>query len=368
MNLDKLNEWLIKNNCDVAYISDPLSINYFTGFNMDPNERIFALVAFKDKPAFIFAPELNVEEAKHSAWNGDVYGYLDEQNPWQKIANLVSERIGRPQKIAIEKSFVSIARLEALKSVFTDADFSTDVSKLIGELRIIKTEEEVKQLQAAGAEADYAFEVGFNALRNGVTERYVAGQIEYRLKLDKGVMHTSFETICQAGTNAANPHLGPTLNTIKPNQLVLFDLGTMHNGYASDSSRTVAYGEPSAKEKEIYEIDREAQQAAIDAARPGMTAGELDAVARDIITQAGYGEYFIHRLGHGIGMSVHELPQIMSGNDFILQEGMCFSIEPGIYIPNVGGVRIEDCGVLTNEGFKTFTKTDKQLKYIPVKE
>ncbi|MCT7885771.1 MAG: aminopeptidase P family N-terminal domain-containing protein, partial [Lactobacillus iners] len=123
MNLDKLNEWLIKNNCDVAYISDPLSINYFTGFNMDPNERIFALVAFKDKPAFIFAPELNVEEAKQSAWNGDVYGYLDEQNPWQKIANLVSERIGRPQKIAIEKSFVSIARLEALKSVFTDADF-----------------------------------------------------------------------------------------------------------------------------------------------------------------------------------------------------------------------------------------------------
>ncbi|MCT7787447.1 MAG: aminopeptidase P family protein, partial [Lactobacillus iners] len=186
--------------------------------------------------------------------------------------------------------------------------------------------------------------------------------------LDKGVMHTSFETICQAGTNAANPHLGPTLNTIKPNQLVLFDLGTMHNGYASDSSRTVAYGEPSAKEKEIYEIDREAQQAAIDAARPGMTAGELDAVARDIITKAGYGEYFIHRLGHGIGMSVHELPQIMSGNDFILQEGMCFSIEPGIYIPNVGGVRIEDCGVLTNEGFKTFTKTDKQLRYIPVKE
>ncbi len=99
-----------------------------------------------------------------------------------------------------------------------------------------------------------------------------------------------------------------------------------------------------------------------------MTAGELDAVARDIITKAGYGEYFIHRLGHGIGMSVHELPQIMSGNDFVLQEGMCFSIEPGIYIPNVGGVRIEDCGVLTNEGFKTFTKTDKQLKYIPVKE
>ena len=142
----------------------------------------------------------------------------------------------------------------------------------------------------------------------------------------------------------------------------------MHNGYASYSSRTVAYGVPTAKEKEIYEVDREAQQAAIEAAKPGITASELDAVARDIITKAGYGEYFIHRLGHGIGMNVHEFPQIMEGNDVVLEEGMCFSIEPGIYIPNVAGVRIEDCGVVTKNGFETFTKTSKELKYIPVKD
>ena len=292
MNLEKLSQWLIDTDNDFAYISDPISIAYFTGYSMDPHERIFALLAFKDQAPFIFAPELNVEEAKNSAWDGDVYGYLDHQDPWQKIADLVKKHVSNP----------------------------------------------------------------------------VAGQIDYQLKLQKGVMHTSFETIVQAGTNAANPHLGPTMNKIEPNELVLFDLGTMHNGYASDSSRTVAYGTPTEKEKEIYEIDREAQQAAIDAAKPGMTAGELDAIARDIITKAGYGEYFIHRLGHGIGMNVHEFPQIMEGNDVVLEEGMCFSIEPGIYIPNVAGVRIEDCGVVTKNGFETFTHTDKELKYIPVKD
>lgn len=142
----------------------------------------------------------------------------------------------------------------------------------------------------------------------------------------------------------------------------------MHKGYASDSSRTVAYGTPTDKQKEIYEIDREAQQAAIEAAKPGITAAELDAVARDIITKAGYGEYFIHRLGHGIGKNVHEFPSIMQGNDLVIEEGMCFSIEPGIYIPGVGGVRIEDCGVVTKNGFEPFTKTDKSLKYIPLRD
>ncbi|NLD07716.1 MAG: aminopeptidase P family protein, partial [Lactobacillus sp.] len=228
--------------------------------------------------------------------------------------------------------------------------------------------EEIKKLQGAGAEADFAFKIGFDAIRTGVTERSIAGQIDYQLKIQKGVMHESFETIVQAGKNAANPHLGPTMNTVQPNELVLFDLGTMHDGYASDSSRTVAYGEPSDKQREIYEVDREAQQAAIEAAKPGITAEELDSVARDIITKAGYGEYFIHRLGHGIGKNVHEYPSIVQGNDLVLEEGMCFSIEPGIYIPGFAGVRIEDCGVVTKDGFKPFTHTDKDLKILPLKD
>ena len=368
MNLEKLQQWLQDNNQDVAYISNPITIAYFTGYEMDPHERIFSLVAFKDAEPFVFTPALNVEEAKASAWNGDVFGYLDSENPWQMIADHVKQRTKDYQNWAIEKDDLSVAHYQLLHQQFPNADFNGDVSPFVEKIRLYKTPEEIEKLKGAGAEADFAFKIGFDAIKTGATERSIAGQIDYQLKIQKGVMHESFETIVQAGKNAANPHLGPTMNRVKPNELVLFDLGTMHEGYASDSSRTVAYGEPTAKQREIYEVDREAQQAAIEAAKPGITAEELDSVARDIITKAGYGEYFIHRLGHGIGKNVHEFPSIVQGNDLVLEEGMCFSIEPGIYIPGFSGVRIEDCGVVTKDGFETFTHTDKDLKILPLKD
>lgn len=365
MNLDKLQTYLGDNKLDAAYISNPMTIAYFTGYEMDPHERIFALLVFKNAAPFIFAPALNVEEAKNSAWDGDVYGYLDHENPWQLIADRVNSRIGNVNNFAIEKDHLTVDRLQKLKSAFPNTNFCADLSGFIAQLRLIKTPAEVEHLKAAGAEADFAFKVGFAALKTGVTERSVASQIDYQLQIQHGIMHTSFESIVQAGENAANPHLGPTMTKIKPNELVLFDLGFMAEGYASDSSRTVAFGEPSAKLREIYEVDREAQQAALEAAKPGITAEELDGVARQIIAKAGYGKYFIHRLGHGIGKVVHEKPAIMQGNKLELQPGMCFSIEPGIYIPGLGGVRIEDCGVVTEHGFDTFTHTDKSLKIIP---
>lgn len=364
MNLNKLQTYLQNNNLDAAYISNPITIAYFTGYEMDPHERIFALLVFKDANPFIFAPALNVEEAKASAWNGDVFGYLDQENPWQIIANLAKKRSHDLTQWAIEKDHLSVSRLEALRTALPNANFAHDLSPFIARLRMIKTPAEVKHLQAAGAECDYAFKAAFAALKNGLTERAVASQIDYQLQ-QHGTMHTSFETIVQAGKNAANPHLGPTMTKIAANELVLFDLGFMKEGYASDSSRTVAFGKPSPKEKEIYEIDREAQQAAVEACKPGMTASELDSVARDIIAKAGYGKYFIHRLGHGIGKVVHEAPAIMPGNNLTLKPGMCFSIEPGIYIPGVAGVRIEDCGVVTDHGFQVFTHTNKDLKIIP---
>ena len=368
MNLDKLQQWLQDSNNDLAYISNPITISYFTGYSMEPHERIFALIVLKDAEPFIFCPALNVEEAKASAWDGDVIGYLDSENPWNIIATNVKKRTHDTHNWAIEKDDLSVAHYQLLRGEFPNASFTNDVSPFIEKLRLYKTPEEIKKLQGAGAEADFAFKIGFDAIRTGVTERSIAGQIDYQLKIQKGVMHESFETIVQAGKNAANPHLGPTMNTVQPNELVLFDLGTMHDGYASDSSRTVAYGEPTAKQREIYEVDREAQQSAIEAAKPGITAEELDSVARDIITKAGYGEYFIHRLGHGIGKNVHEYPSIVQGNDLVLEEGMCFSIEPGIYIPGFAGVRIEDCGVVTKDGFETFTHTDKDLKVLPLKD
>ncbi|GED80590.1 Xaa-Pro dipeptidase [Amylolactobacillus amylophilus] len=365
IQLDKLQKWLQDTNTDVAYISDPVNVNYFSGYGSDPEERVLALFVFKDAAPFLFTPQLNVEEAKNSEFDSDVYGYLDHENPFKIIAERIKERTNHFEKWAIEKDNLSVFRYQAIKTAFPTASFTQDASRFIEQTRLYKTQQEIAIMEQAGADADFAFEVAFNAVQTGVSERGLVGQIEYELK-KRGVMEMSFDTIVQTGANAANPHGGPTLSTVQPNELILFDLGTVKNGYMSDATRTVAYGTPSDKALDIFKVCLEANLTAMDKAKPGITAAELDAVARDIITKAGYGEYFNHRLGHGIGKSTHEFPSLMEGNDMELEPGMCFSIEPGIYIPGVAGVRIEDCGHLTENGFVPFTHTPKELKTIAV--
>ena len=229
--------------------------------------------------------------------------------------------------------------------------------------KLIKTPDEIKKLHVAGDWADKAFEAGFAALSTERTEQQVVAEIEYAM-MKAGIMHMSFDTIVQSGANAADPHGAPLKDLIKPNELCLFDLGVVSEGYMSDASRTVAFGKIDDRSKEIYDVCLEAQLAAQDAAKPGITAAELDKVARDVIDKAGYGQYFIHRLGHGIGQSDHEFPSIMEGNDLVLEPGMCFSIEPGIYVPGFSGVRIEDCVHITDTGCDPFTHTSKELRVI----
>lgn len=221
----------------------------------------------------------------------------------------------------------------------------------------------VEKLNEAGKWADFAFKVGFEAVKVGVSEQDVAAELEFALK-KHGIREMSFDTLVQAGPHAAEPHGETSERQIENNQLVLFDLGTVFEGYISDASRTVGVGDPTAKQREIYQVCLEAQLAAQAAARPGITAAELDQVARKIIDRAGYGQYFIHRLGHGMGMSEHEFPSIMEGNDLVLEPGMCFSLEPGIYIPGVAGVRIEDCVHVTEDGCQPFTHTSKDFQIV----
>lgn len=215
----------------------------------------------------------------------------------------------------------------------------------------------------AGKWADKALEIGFNAIGEGVEEQEIVAVIEYELK-KMGIKNMSFETMVLTGDNAASPHGTPGDRKIEKNDLILFDLGVVYEGYTSDVTRTVAFGEPSQQAKDIYNLVLEANEAAIAAVKPGITAGELDRIARDVISEAGYGKYFNHRLGHGLGSNVHEFPSIMGGNDLVIEEGMCFSIEPGIYVPGVAGVRIEDCVYVTADGCEVLTHTPKSLTVV----
>ncbi|AUJ30192.1 MAG: Xaa-Pro peptidase family protein [Liquorilactobacillus hordei] len=363
-HIESIQNWLGENNYQVGYISNFKNIQYLTGFESDPIERVLALLIFPDQDPFIFAPALEVEAVKDTGWKYPVYGYLDHEKPYEIIKSQILQRVKNPQNWAIEKGNLVVGRFETIRQKFPNASFTGDLTPFIEKLQLIKTPDEIKKLEIAGKWADFAFETGFKALSTAKTEQDIVAEIEYALK-KKGIMHTSFDTIIQSGVNAAEPHGVPKKDFIKANELVLFDLGVVFDGYISDASRTVAFGDTlSDKARDIYAVCLDAQLTAQAAVKPGMTAAELDKIARDIITKAGYGEYFIHRLGHGMGQSEHEFPSIMEGNNLQLEPGMCFSIEPGIYIPGVAGVRIEDCIHVTKTGAEPFTHTSKELQFI----
>ncbi len=171
----------------------------------------------------------------------------------------------------------------------------------------------------------------------------------------------AFDTMVLSGPKTASPHGNPGNRKIKKGDFVLFDLGVVYQGYCSDITRTVAFGEPTDAQREIYETVRKAEQAAVDSVRPGVKAMEIDKAARNVIEQAGYGSYFTHRVGHGLGISVHEYPSVTGTNELVLEEGMVFTIEPGIYHPGITGVRIEDDVVVTADGVEVLTKFPKEL-------
>jgi Xaa-Pro dipeptidase len=365
MNSEKiaaLRTYLQDEKLDAAILTNWHDVAYLSGFESDPIERVLALVLFADHDPFLFGPALEVNAMQESGWPFAAYGYDDHENPWALIGQHV-QATTTVRQVAIESDDLSVARYNALQTALPAVDLTHNIGAKINFLRLVKTPDEIQKMQRAGQGADLAVQLGMAALHVGVTEREVTAEIEYQLK-KQGISGMSFDSMVQFGDHAADSHGAPSNRQLKANELVLFDLGTMADGYASDTTRTVAFGTVSAEARAIYDVVLEAQLTAQAAATIGMTAAQLDAIARDVITKAGYGEYFTHRLGHGLGASVHEFPSIMAGNDLVLTENMVFSIEPGIYIPGVAGVRIEDCVVLSQDGAQPLTHNPKTLQTI----
>lgn len=357
MPLNPIINLMKSQDVDIVFLNDPKNVFYVSSYRSDPHERILAAVLFKDAKPLLFVPALEENDARNTAKEFDVVSYMDTQDPWSVLATSMKERLSPLSAWSIEKDFLTVERMEALRLHFPTATFQHNISEALQEMRLIKNEQELTFMKEAGRWADEALKIGAQTLREGITEMEVVAEIEYQLK-KRGVAEMSFSTMVLFGENAASPHGVPGDTKLKKNQFVLFDLGTMHEGYASDVTRTLFFGEePSEHQKRIYELVLEAHDKAMAAVRPGITAGALDASARSIIADAGYGSHFNHRLGHGLGQGVHEFPSIMEGNEMTLIEGMCFSIEPGIYIEGDIGVRIEDCGFVTADGFESFTHT-----------
>lgn len=227
-------------------------------------------------------------------------------------------------------------------------------------LRMIKDQDEIAILKEAAQLADRTFSHVLSILKPGIMEQELALEIEMFVRRN-GASSTSFETIVASGERSALPHGKASDRVLGNHEFVKFDFGALYKGYCSDITRTVMLGTPTDKHKEIYSIVLEAQLAALDGIKPGMTGKEADSIAREVIKKHGYGDYFGHGLGHAIGMEIHEAPRLSPAGEIVLQPGMTVTVEPGIYLPGFGGVRIEDDIIITESGIEVITGSTKEL-------
>lgn len=265
----------------------------------------------------------------------------------------------RKIRVGVEAAFVSLKLQEQLKDLLPKVDFRP-TENLIESLAVVKDGEEIRRIKKAVRIADQAFSEILEYLKPGAKEKDIALELEYCMR-SHGADGAAFDIIVASGQRSSMPHGKASDKKLRKGDFVTIDFGAIYKGYTSDVTRTVVLGKATQKQKRIYDIVLTAQKKSCRAAKPGLACSRLDGVARDVIMKSGYGDNFGHGLGHGIGMIVHDHPTLNPRSTDILREGMVVTIEPGIYIPNWGGVRIEDDVLITASGGQVLSKSPKDL-------
>lgn len=337
---------------DALLVTNDKDIRYLTGF---VGHDSWALIRAKAaQPAvlsdFRFDEQIQ-KEAPH------VLAVMRKQSLSDELLKLKDKF--KLTTIAVQADYMTLAQRKAVaKKVGTRT--LKDVSDDLIKQRAVKTVDEVAEICNALAIQEKAFQRTIEQLKPGQSEIEVAAFLEYQMR-SLGADGPSFPSIVAVGANGSLPHAIPGLTKVKKNDIVLIDWGAVHHGYCSDLTRVVALGKMPAKMREVYQVVLDAQMAAIDAIAPGKSLKEIDKVARDIIDKAGYGERFGHSLGHGIGLDIHEQPTLSPRSEGVLEPGHVVTAEPGIYLPGVGGVRIEDDVLVTETGGRVLSNLPKTL-------
>jgi Xaa-Pro aminopeptidase len=341
---------------DALLVTPGPDLRWLTGYDALPLERLTCLVLPADGPAFMLAPGLEVPAVLASPVRDldvEVVGWGETDDPYAVIA----ARLGSPARVALANRMWAEQVLR-MRAALPGAEQSL-ASGVIGELRMRKSPEEVDALRRAGQAIDRVHARMAEFLRPGRTEREAGREIAAAI-LDEGHATVDF-VIVGSGPNGASPHHEVGDRVLEAGDPVVVDIGgTTPEGYCSDCTRMYTLGAPPAEFTDYFAVLHEAQLAACAQARPGVTAESVDAAARDVIAAAGYGDAFVHRTGHGIGVETHEEPYIVEGNATVLEAGMAFSIEPGIYLSGRHGARIEDIVVATPDGIERLNVTDRQ--------
>jgi len=328
---------------DIAFITSPANIFYYTGFLSNPHERFMALVFnMKTNEEILYVPALDLAAAEQVAHLQRIVPISDEQIPFEVVKNTIGNLA---QTAGVEAKALTLSRyLELIGALNVQV---TDIQQLINTQRLHKTRDEINQLKVAIHIIEQVMSEGIKKIHIGMTELELVAELEYLMR-KFGADGQSFASIILSGENAALPHGHPSMRKIEHGDFVLIDMGVVKDGYCSDITRTFIVGEATDKQREIYDTVLASTLAGIKAAKANIPLKQVDLTARAVIENKGYGDYFNNRVGHGLGIEVHEEPSVHAANNDLITKGMVFTIEPGIYIPNYGGVRIED-NVYINE-------------------
>lgn len=331
---------------------------YLLGLTIHASERLALALIPQDGEIRMVLPALEQPRAAQEARVPlRFYPWQDAEGYGTALQQCAHDS-GVGGRLGIEYTAMRVMELRALEAIATIQ--AEDATELLAELRMVKRAEELDLMRAAARAVEIALHVAIDAIRPSVTEREIAEMWERAMR-DAGSEGRAFSTIVASGPNSANPHHTTGDRQLQPGDLVILDGGASVGGYLSDITRTVAVGELSDEARRIYDVVRAANAAGVAAARPGVTGAEVDAAARGVIEAAGYGQYFVHRTGHGLGIESHEPPYMHAASTTPLASGTTFTVEPGVYVPGLGGVRIEDDVVLTVNGVESLTTFPREL-------
>jgi len=347
-----IREKIVESELDGFLIARENNIRYLSGFF---GKGSGSWVLLTQDNQYLLTDSRFTEQADKQA---PFYKKYIWQRPYIKyFTNLIKEL--EIKKLGFESNNITYHNFLKIKESILDVEL-VPISGFVEEMRAVKSKEEIDLIKRAASISDKAFTIIINEIKTGMRERDIANRLDFILR-DLGADKESFDTIVASGIMSSMPHATASNKVVEVGDLVKLDFGSIVDGYHSDMTRMVVIGKPTDKQKNIFNIVLEAQIKALGAARPGVKCKILDKIARDFITEKGYGENFLHGLGHGVGLNIHELPTLTKNSEDILKKGMVFTIEPGIYIKNFGGVRIEDLLFVTDDGYEILSKTEKRL-------
>lgn len=357
--LDFLRQKMTDEHVSVAMVTSPVNIYYLTGFYSDPHERFMALVIDNQNDSLaLYVPALEINAAEAASHIRPIIAISDSENPYA----MLQEKLGSHTcSFGVEKKSVTLFQGDRLADRFPNAEF-IDIEDWIMSQRLKKTPDDIVRVRHAVDMIEDVLRRGIEKFHPGMTELELTAELEYQMKV-LGAERLAFATTVLSGKRSALPHGSPGPRKIERGDFLLIDMGVFIDGYCSDMTRTFIIGEGTDKQVDIYNTVLEANRKAIAAVKTGIPLGDVDRAARHHIEASGYGAYFTHRVGHGLGLEAHEAPSIHGGNTSPIEPGLLFTIEPGIYIPEIGGVRIEDDVYIGPDGgVEVLTTFPKELQ------